>query len=84
MEQYEDFPHMASNTSEGQDRSASQEVVFVLRVRAGSAGWWGQVHRLDVGSLRYVANHSELFAILSDDWDLVVNANSNEEQRIHE
>ncbi|MDQ6693563.1 MAG: hypothetical protein M3014_03970 [Chloroflexota bacterium] len=49
-------------------RASKQEVVFVLRVRPGEVGWWGQVHRLDVGSLRLVAGHIDLFALLEHDW----------------
>ncbi len=49
-------------------RTSKQEVVFVLRVRPGEVGWWGQVHRLDVGSLRLVAGHADLFTLLEHDW----------------
>ena len=69
MEQSEEF----SNPGD-QHHPGEREVVFVLRVRAGNSGWWGQVHRLDVGSLLYVANHSELFAMLAHEWDLNINS----------
>ena len=51
---------------------SKEEVVFVLRVRANNRGWWGQVRRMDTGSIRNVAGMPDLFALLEQDWHLLV------------
>lgn len=60
------------NDQKPNDKAGENETVFVLRVRAGAAGWHGQLLRLDTGVRRYVAGHADLFALLASEWNLAV------------
>lgn len=67
-----------------EDDRANTEVVFVLRVRAKGTGWWGQVKRLDNGSLRYIAGQPQLHALLDHDWELEITHGSGAGQIEHD
>ena len=58
-----------------------EEVVFVLRVRAGTVGWWGQVKQLDTGSLRYAADTEEIYRLLENAWQLAKADERNDRDR---
>ena len=45
------------------------EVVFVLRVRAGANGWWGQIRRVDQPQVHYVRDLSAITTLLQQHWD---------------
>ena len=44
------------------------EIVFVLRLRAGSDGWWGQIRKIDEQEPCYVRNTQQLLALLETYW----------------
>ena len=51
------------------ERRPPTEIVFVLRLRAGDNGWWGQVRRVDQPQAQYVRDIAAITALLQQHWE---------------
>jgi len=58
------------NDNDNRTAEPAHEAVFVLRLRAGVGGWWGQVRSIDEQMPRYVQDSAQLFALLESYWSV--------------